>query len=71
MIARWPQHEPTLDEMLSDSIVKAIMAADGVDPTELRIALQRVKPNATIVQIAAATEPVGTPAPPNRGECWL
>jgi hypothetical protein len=71
MIARWPQHEPTLEEMLSDSIVKAIMAADGVDPTELRIALQRVKRNAAIVPTAAATEPVGVSLTPKRSECWL
>jgi hypothetical protein len=71
MITRWPQHEPTLEEMLSDSIVKAIMAADGVDPTELRIALRRLERNATIVPVAAGAEPVSMPAPPKRSECWL
>jgi hypothetical protein len=71
MIASWPQQEPTLEEMLSDSIVKAVMAADGVDPTELRIALPRVKRNAASVSISAATKPVGVPAPPKRSECRL
>jgi hypothetical protein len=27
--------EPTLNEMLSDSIVRAVMEADGIDPQEL------------------------------------
>ena len=31
----WFHREPTLDEILSDSIVRALMEADGVDPQEL------------------------------------
>jgi len=31
----WYHREPTLDEILSDSIVRALMDADGVDPQEL------------------------------------
>jgi hypothetical protein len=32
--------EPTLPELLSDSIVKAVMKADGVDPTALEAQLR-------------------------------
>jgi hypothetical protein len=38
----WHHREPTLKEMLSDSVVRAVMAADGVDPRELKIMLRRV-----------------------------
>jgi hypothetical protein len=31
----WCHREPTLTEILSDSIVKAVMEADGIDPQEL------------------------------------
>ncbi len=34
--------EPTITEMLSDSIVKAVMEADGVDPRELEAQLRTV-----------------------------
>jgi len=34
--------EPTLDEMLSDSIIQAVMAADGVDPQTVRATLREV-----------------------------
>jgi hypothetical protein len=34
--------EPTLDEMLSDSIIQAVMAADHVDPRTLRATLRQV-----------------------------
>lgn len=34
--------EPTLEDILSDSIVRAVMAADGVDPRKLRTMLSRV-----------------------------
>ena len=34
--------EPTLDEILSDSIVEAVMRADAVDPDELGAMLGRV-----------------------------
>jgi hypothetical protein len=30
----WFHREPTLNEILSDSIVRAVMEADGVDPQE-------------------------------------
>src|SRR5262249_43387138 len=31
----WRHREPRLEDMLADSIVKAVMAADGVDTREL------------------------------------
>jgi len=34
--------ELTLDEVLSDSIVQAVMAADGVDPHELKATLREI-----------------------------
>ena len=36
----WCFREPTLAEMLSDSIVLAVMAADGVDPVTLEAELR-------------------------------
>jgi hypothetical protein len=33
------QGEPTLEEMLSDPIVRAVMEADGIDPQELAATL--------------------------------
>ena len=38
----WDHREPTLDEMLSDSIIRAVMVADGVDPQELAIILRQI-----------------------------
>jgi carbamoylphosphate synthase small subunit len=35
------QREPTLKEMLSDSIIQAVMEADGVDPRELAAMLRQ------------------------------
>jgi hypothetical protein len=37
-----PPHEPTVREILSDPIVKAVMAADGVDAGVLRAQLRNV-----------------------------
>jgi len=34
--------EPTLDEILADSVTRAVMRADGVDPADLRVLLRRV-----------------------------
>jgi hypothetical protein len=39
--------EPTLTEMLSDSIVMAVMAADGVDPIALEAQLRGLAQDAT------------------------
>jgi hypothetical protein len=44
--------EPTLDEILSDSIVEAVMRADAVDPDELGVMLGR------IARTLRAVEPV-------------
>jgi hypothetical protein len=38
----WCHREPTLKDMLSDSIVRAVMEADGVDPQELEEMLTRI-----------------------------
>jgi hypothetical protein len=38
----WGRGEPTLAEILSDSIVKAVMAADGVNPETLEAQLRSV-----------------------------
>ena len=37
----WCHREPTLDEILSDSITKAVMEADRVDPQELAASLKQ------------------------------
>jgi hypothetical protein len=39
---RGSYREPTLDEILSDSIVEAVMRADAVDPDELDAMLARI-----------------------------
>jgi hypothetical protein len=39
---RWCHDEPTLDDMLSDPLIAALMRADGVDADELRPALNEV-----------------------------
>jgi hypothetical protein len=31
--------EPSIDELLADPLIRALMAADGVDPDELRALL--------------------------------
>jgi hypothetical protein len=38
----WCHREPTITEMLSDSIVRAMMTADGVDPVALEAQLRGV-----------------------------
>jgi hypothetical protein len=42
MIVNWRQHEPTLENILSDPIIKAVMKADGVDPHQLAAMLKEV-----------------------------
>jgi len=37
----WYHREPTLDEILSDSIVRTVMEADGIDPQELAATLRQ------------------------------
>jgi hypothetical protein len=36
------QHEPTLEDILSDSIIEAVMKADGVDPHQLAAMLKEL-----------------------------
>jgi hypothetical protein len=38
----WFYREPTLTEMLSDTIVKALMKADGVDPGDLEAMMRQM-----------------------------
>ena len=45
----WRQREPTLKELLSDSIVTALMSADGVDPLELEAMLTQIKQEVEVV----------------------
>jgi hypothetical protein len=37
---RWCRREPTITEILSDSIVQAVMEADGIDPEALEAQLR-------------------------------
>jgi hypothetical protein len=39
---RWCQRELTLKEMLSDSVIRDVMEADGVDPQELAAMLSAI-----------------------------
>ncbi len=39
-LMRWCHREPTLKDILSDSIVRDVMEADGVDPHELAAMLR-------------------------------
>jgi hypothetical protein len=52
--------EPRLEDMLVDSIVKAVMEADGVDPCKLEAELQqtaaRLRAIRAHAEIAAAVE---------------
>ena len=42
MNVNWRQYEPTLEDILSDCIIKAVMKADGVDPHQLAAMLKEV-----------------------------
>jgi uncharacterized protein YpbB len=48
----WYQREPTIAEILSDSLVKVVMRADGVDPQvlerDLRSTAQMIETNSRI-----------------------
>jgi hypothetical protein len=44
----FPPQEPTLEEILSDPIVMALMAADGVDPQEFEAKLRLVASTSTL-----------------------
>jgi hypothetical protein len=45
--ASWLQREPTMTEILSDSIVVAVMKADGVDPVALEARLRSMAQNSS------------------------
>ena len=47
----WYDREPTLDGMLSDSIVRAMMEADGVNPHELEVMLRQVAQRLRITRL--------------------
>jgi len=54
--------EPTLDEILSDPIVRALMEADGVDRQELEAMLSRIARRSSVVRhgdLAISTGPTG------------
>jgi hypothetical protein len=53
----WCHREPTLKDMLSDSIVRALMAADGVDAHELETMLMQIGRNSGPVQHAREWRP--------------
>jgi len=42
MNPKWRQYEPTLEDILSDCIIKAVMKADGVDSHQLAAMLKEV-----------------------------
>jgi hypothetical protein len=48
----WCFREPTITEMLSDSIVMAMMAADGVDPIALEAELRGMAQGSTTERCA-------------------
>jgi hypothetical protein len=51
----WLQGEPTLEDVLSDPIVQALMKRDHVDPNDLRMFFRNMK---------SALEGQGVPAAP-------
>jgi hypothetical protein len=48
----WYRREPTLEEILADSIVRAVMEADGVDPDALEAMLKEVGRNVSLARHA-------------------
>ena len=38
----WCHREPTLNEILSDAVIRAVMDADGVNRHDLEVMLRRV-----------------------------
>jgi len=49
--------EPTLKELLSDSAVKAVMEADGVDPLALEAQLRNMATELSLARHANQTSP--------------
>ncbi len=56
----WYYREPSLEEMLSDPIVRAMMDADGVNPHGLKAMLKQVGRNLGAVG-SAGSHPHGWP----------
>jgi hypothetical protein len=57
----WCRREPTLKDILSDSIIRAVMDADRVDARELEAMLRQVARNARPVPSARRWRPWPTP----------
>jgi hypothetical protein len=51
MMKNWCHCEPTLEDMLSDSIITAVMKADGVDPQQLATLLKEVARRWALAQV--------------------
>ncbi len=57
----WCYREPTLTEMLSDTLVRSLMKADGVDAGELRTMLREVADRRSITEPDMRRNPPGEP----------
>jgi hypothetical protein len=58
----WYRRELTLEEMLSDSVVQAVMEADGVDPLALEVMLKEVSRNVSLARHARLWGPQAAPS---------
>jgi hypothetical protein len=56
----WYRRELTLEEMLSDSVVQAVMEADCVDPVALEVMLKEVGRNVSLARHARLWGPQST-----------
>jgi hypothetical protein len=54
MIVNWHQRELTLEDILSDSITKAVMKADSVDPRRLAAMLKEVERSGAHARVRCA-----------------
>jgi hypothetical protein len=48
----WCRREPTITEILSDSIVQAVMDADGIDPEALEAQLRSIAREISAARLA-------------------
>jgi hypothetical protein len=55
----WYQREPTIAEILSDSLVKAMMRADGVDPRLLERELRTIAEIVELDRLVLRSSPRG------------
>jgi hypothetical protein len=58
--------DPMLEDILSDSIVKAVMEADGVDPGGLRAMMQEVARGRMAIRWAPGADPNKVPGTARR-----